>query len=255
MVDTPGMYSLWPITDEERVAVEVLAEPGASAVLHVVDYFGLYQFVGGFGAGKVVDFLETTVFEGHVNPWFERVVGQWVPWPSVQGLFVGEYGVFTLGLRYAIAIILPIVGTFFIAFSILEDSGYLPRLAMLVDRLFKKLGLNGRAVIPIVLGFGCDTMGTMVTRTLETRRWRSCSGSSAATTGRPARGATGTVSRLDPSTPHAGKLLAMGILPGVRVRLVQRFPSYVFQVGRSQFTVDRQLAEQVHLQPDTGPIP
>jgi ferrous iron transport protein B len=64
------------------------------------------------------------------------------------------------------------VGTFFIAFSIIEDSGYLPRLAMLVDRLFKGIGLNGRAVIPLVLGFGCDTMATVVTRTLETRRER-----------------------------------------------------------------------------------
>ena len=90
----------------------------------------------------------------------------------VQDLFVGEYGILTLGLRYAVAIILPIVGTFFLAFSILEDTGYLPRLAMLMDRVFKGIGLNGRAVIPMVLGFGCDTMATMVTRTLETRRER-----------------------------------------------------------------------------------
>jgi ferrous iron transport protein B len=64
------------------------------------------------------------------------------------------------------------VGTFFLGFSIIEDSGYLPRLAMLIDRVFKKIGLNGRAVIPMVLGFGCDTMATIVTRTLETRRER-----------------------------------------------------------------------------------
>ena len=83
-----------------------------------------------------------------------------------------QYGVITLGVRYAIAIILPIVGTFFLAFSVIEDSGYLPRLAMLIDRVFKKIGLNGRAVIPMVLGFGCDTMATIVTRTLETRRER-----------------------------------------------------------------------------------
>ncbi|GFP26308.1 ferrous iron transport protein B, partial [Candidatus Hakubella thermalkaliphila] len=83
-----------------------------------------------------------------------------------------DYGIITLGIRYAVAIILPIVATFFIAFSIIEDTGYLPRLAMLIDRAFKKIGLNGRAVIPIVLGFGCDTMATMVTRTLETKRER-----------------------------------------------------------------------------------
>jgi len=139
-------------------------------LLLVVLYFGLYKFVGGFGAGTVVDFVEATVFEQYVNPWFEWAVSAVVPWQIVRDLFIGEYGIFTLGLRYAVAIVLPIVATFFIAFSILEDSGYLPRLAMLIDRVFKKIGLNGRAVIPIVLGFGCDTMATMVTRTLETRR-------------------------------------------------------------------------------------
>jgi ferrous iron transport protein B len=64
------------------------------------------------------------------------------------------------------------VATFFLFFSILEDSGYFPRLALLVDRLFKYIGLTGRAVIPMVLGFGCDTMATVVTRTLETVRER-----------------------------------------------------------------------------------
>ncbi|HXF96501.1 MAG TPA: nucleoside recognition domain-containing protein, partial [Gemmatimonadales bacterium] len=104
-------------------------------------------------------------------PLFERLFAG-VPWDAVRTLFVGEYGVLTLGLRYAVAIILPIVGTFFLFFSVLEDSGYFPRLALLVDRAFKRLGLSGRAVIPMVLGFACDTMATMVTRTLETRRER-----------------------------------------------------------------------------------
>jgi ferrous iron transport protein B len=71
-----------------------------------------------------------------------------------------------------VAIILPVVGSFFLFFSVLEDSGYFPRLALLVDRSFKRIGLSGRAVIPIVLGFACDTMATMVTRTLETKRER-----------------------------------------------------------------------------------
>ncbi len=141
-------------------------------VLFLVLYFGLYEFVGVFGAGTVVDWLETTVFEHGLNPVLERVFAVLVPWLWLRHLFVGDYGVLTLGVRYAVAIILPIVGTFFLFFSVLEDSGYFPRLALLVDRLFKKIGLSGRAVIPMVLGFACDTMATMVTRTLETRRER-----------------------------------------------------------------------------------
>lgn len=64
------------------------------------------------------------------------------------------------------------MGAFFLVFSIIEDTGYLPRLGLLLDSMFKKIGLSGRAVIPMVLGFGCSTMATMVTRTLETKRER-----------------------------------------------------------------------------------
>jgi ferrous iron transport protein B len=141
-------------------------------LLLLVLYFGLYKFVGEFGAGTLVDLLETKGFKEHFNPWVIDVVKRIIPWEVIQELFVGEYGVITLGIRYAVGIILPIVATFFLFFSILEDSGYFPRLALLVDRVFKYFGLTGRAVIPIVLGFGCDTMATMVTRTLETVRER-----------------------------------------------------------------------------------
>jgi ferrous iron transport protein B len=140
-------------------------------ILLVVLWIGLYQFVGVFGAGTLVDVIEGPLFEERINPFFERLfLG--IPWEWLRGLFVGEYGMITLGLRYAVAIILPVVGSFFLFFSILEDSGYFPRLALLVDRSFKRIGLSGRAVIPIVLGFACDTMATMVTRTLETKRER-----------------------------------------------------------------------------------
>ncbi|KNF09194.1 ferrous iron transport protein B [Gottschalkia purinilytica] len=141
-------------------------------ILLLVVYFGLYKFVGVFGAGTVVDFLEANIFEAYINPFVDKIVNGLIPWHWLQDLIANEYGIITLGFRYAIAIVLPIVGAFFLVFSIIEDSGYLPRLAMLVDRVFKKIGLNGRAVIPMVLGFGCDTMATMVSRTLETKRER-----------------------------------------------------------------------------------
>jgi len=143
-----------------------------SLILLAVLYFGLYQFVGVLGAGILVDFIESTVFGEWINPWLTSLVTGIIPVKVFQDLFIGEYGVITLGLTYAIAIILPIVSTFFIVFSIIEDSGYLPRLAMLVDRVFKSIGLNGRAIIPMVLGLGCDTMATIVTRTQETKRER-----------------------------------------------------------------------------------
>jgi ferrous iron transport protein B len=87
-------------------------------------------------------------------------------------LLVGQYGVITMALSYAFAIVLPIVTTFFLLFSLLEDSGYLPRMSILVNRVFRLMGLNGKAVLPMILGLGCDTMATMTTRILETRKER-----------------------------------------------------------------------------------
>jgi ferrous iron transport protein B len=141
-------------------------------VLFLVLYLGLYKFVGVFAAGTLVDFLENTLFGEHINPLVTGLFTSFIPYPALQDLFVGEYGIFTQAVTYAIALILPIVGAFFLVFSLLEDTGYLPRLSLLLDSLFKKIGLSGRAVIPMVLGFGCSTMATMVTRTLETKRER-----------------------------------------------------------------------------------
>lgn len=141
-------------------------------ILLAILYYGLYKFVGSFGAGVLVGFLENKVFGNYINPFVVNLVNASVPFKLLRDLLAGNYGIITLGLRYAVAIILPIVATFFLAFAVVEDTGYLPRLAMLVDRLFKKIGLSGRAVIPLVLGFGCDTMATLVTRTLPTKRER-----------------------------------------------------------------------------------
>ncbi len=134
--------------------------------------FVMYEFVGVLGAGISVNFFEFTVFDKFVNPWAARVVGYVFPSGIIHDLIVGPYGIVTMAFTYAIAIVLPIVGFFFIFFSFLEDSGYLPRLAIMVDRIFKLMGLNGKAVLPMVLGLGCDTMATMTTRILETPKER-----------------------------------------------------------------------------------
>lgn len=131
----------------------------------------IYKFVGEFGAGTSVDFLESVVFGQYINPWATEVISL-IPLPLLQEFLVGRYGLLTMGLTYAIAIVLPIVSYFFIAFSVVEDTGYLPRLAIMVNRIFKAIGLNGKAVLPMVLGLGCDTMATMTTRILDSRKER-----------------------------------------------------------------------------------
>ncbi len=149
--------------------------------------FACYEFVGVLGAKVAVDFLENKVFYDRLVPWTDAAIRWLVPWKAAQqflvgaagvpfreggGFVVGRYGVFSMGLSYGMAIVLPIVATFFVAFSVLEDSGYLPRLAVMVNKAFKRMGLNGKAVLPMVLGLGCDTMATMTARIMETRKER-----------------------------------------------------------------------------------
>jgi ferrous iron transport protein B len=133
--------------------------------------YSLYEFVGVFGAGTLVDLLEKKLFHGYLNPWVVALFS-YVPWSLPRDLIAGEYGLFTMGLSYGLAIVLPIIVTFFTAFALLEDSGYLPRLAVMTDRVFRLMGLNGKAVLPMVLGLGCDTMATLTTRILPTRKER-----------------------------------------------------------------------------------
>lgn len=134
--------------------------------------FCFYKFVGEFGAGILVGFFEEVLFGTYLSPGIEKVVKALIPFVFIQDFLVGQYGLFTMALTYAVAIILPITATFFIAFGFLEDSGYLPRIAVLTNSLFSKIGLNGKAVLPMVLGLGCGTMATMTTRILETKRER-----------------------------------------------------------------------------------
>ena len=88
----------------------------------------------------------------------------------VMIVLFGEFGVFTMTVTYLLFMLLPLVIGFYISLAILEDSGYLPRLATLVDRSLTTIGLNGRAVIPLILGFGCVTMATITTRLLGSER-------------------------------------------------------------------------------------
>ncbi|MBI1938911.1 MAG: ferrous iron transporter B [Ignavibacteriales bacterium] len=88
-------------------------------------------------------------------------------------LFFGEFGVITMTITYLLFLLTPLVIGFYFVMALLEDSGYLPRLATMLDRAFNKIGLNGRAVIPIMLGFGCITMANITTRLLGTEREKS----------------------------------------------------------------------------------
>ncbi len=146
-------------------------EPLTGLPILALVLYATYWFVGVFGAQTLVGALEHDLFNGYINP-AATAAAAYIPFALVRDFFVGEYGLVTMGLTYAIAIVLPVVTTFFLVFGFLEDSGYIPRLAIFSDRLFRSMGLNGKAVLPMILGLGCDTMATMTTRILGTPKER-----------------------------------------------------------------------------------
>lgn len=93
---------------------------------------------------------------------------------NVNGLidFENSFGVLTTGIYVEFVSILPYLIGFYIILGFLEDSGYLPRLAVMLDRLFHKAGLHGYAIVPMLMGFGCNVPGLLATRNLESRRER-----------------------------------------------------------------------------------
>ncbi len=226
--------------------VEPLASRIGSLVIHRIwgypillgMLYLMYLFVGQFGAGTLVNWTEKELFGKLLNPALTSLVEGHVPWRWVSDLLVGPYGLWSMGVTYAIALILPIVTTFFIAFGLLEDSGYFARLSVLANRLFALIGLNGRAVLPMVLGLGCVTMATLTTRILSTQRERliatflmalaiPCSaqlGVVMGMLGGVGFGATLTWAAVLLATLLLAGWLASKLLPGRRIPLVTELP-------------------------------
>ena len=150
----------------------------------VVVYTFLFLFLGVFVAGTTVDFLENSIFKAYYEPFMRNLVGSVLPYDgssmastlftdparALGTILVGDYGVLTLTITYLYALLLPLVFGFYLGLAFLEDSGYLPRLAVLVDGVLSSLGMNGRAIIPLILGGGCVTMATVTTRLLSTKK-------------------------------------------------------------------------------------
>lgn len=162
---------LWAVRSDPRFNERfgVWARSFASGSLILLVTISLtFQLVGNLGAQVFVELLEVNLFEAFVTPLLQSLI----PAGFFSELLVGPYGLLSMGLAYGIAIVLPVVSTFFIAFSFLEDSGYLPRLSILSDRILRAMGLHGKAFLPMVLGLGCVTMATMTTRILSSKKER-----------------------------------------------------------------------------------
>ncbi|HZD60387.1 MAG TPA: ferrous iron transport protein B [Anaerolineae bacterium] len=157
-------------TIRQKVGRLVLNPVAGIPILAVILY-GLYQLVGVLIAQIVVGVTEGQIMQGYWEPFIRGIVEPVISQKTALGtILIGEFGVLTMTITYLLGLLLPLVLGFYMALALMEDSGYLPRLATLVDRVLNAIGLNGRAVVPIILGFGCVTMATITTRLLGTER-------------------------------------------------------------------------------------
>ncbi len=151
----------------------LMVKPWTGIPMLLAVLYALYQFVGVFIAQTVVGITEEMFFIETYEPFIRGIVSNLVDASSLMGqLLIGEFGILTMAITYTFGLLLPLVIGFYFFLSLLEDSGYLPRIAALVDRMLTSLGLNGRAIIPMLLGFGCVTMATITTRLLGSKRER-----------------------------------------------------------------------------------
>ena len=107
------------------------------------------------GIGALTDIVDRGMTAANVNPVLHSLV--------IDGIFTGVGSV--LGF-------LPVIVTLFFFLSMLEDSGYMARVAFVMDKLLRKIGLSGRSVVPMLIGFGCTVPGVMASRTLPSERDR-----------------------------------------------------------------------------------
>ncbi|MFP4136165.1 MAG: nucleoside recognition domain-containing protein [Candidatus Acetothermia bacterium] len=170
-------YGTEEITIRSLLA-ELTVKPLTGIPFGIAVLYGFWSFFNAF-AGFFTDGFFVPLFDEHWLPWIQEVFpleGSWLYY-----VFVGDpgatnsfeaFGILTSGLFVAIGVVLPAIMAFYLVITVLEDSGYMPRLAVLVDTVLHKIGLHGFAVVPMILSLGCNVPGVAATRTLETKKQR-----------------------------------------------------------------------------------
>jgi ferrous iron transport protein B len=172
-----------PGTMRQRLSQKIgqaLLNPAVAFVSMLAILYALYQVIGIWVAGDLVDFTEGKIMLGQgtgawpgIVPVMQHAISQVFAKGSFWYIvFGGEFGVLTMSVQYIFGVLFPLVLGFYVYISILEDCGYLPRIAVISDGFLNRIGLNGRAVIPLILGLGCVTMATVSTRVLTSNRER-----------------------------------------------------------------------------------
>jgi len=157
-------------TFRERIEDATIV-PSTGIPIAVVVALLSFGAVVGIGMG-VRTFILLPFFETFIFPPLRYAVTAVVPAGLTREILIGHFGVLIDGIGWPLALVLPYLLAFYLVLAILEDTGYLPRLACMLDTLFHRIGVHGGAVISFLLGFGCTVGGILSTRMLETRRER-----------------------------------------------------------------------------------
>ncbi len=167
----------WLETLQDASLKPLTGIPIAAAVLFIA-----FQVVIGLGE-MLAEFLEEYIFGGIYEPLLVSISSLLGNRGFLHDILIGRLiggeinfeeslGVLTTGVFVELGVVLPFLAVFYLVLGFLEDSGYLPRLAVMVDRSMHRLGLHGYSIIPMVLGFGCNVPAALAARNLDSRRER-----------------------------------------------------------------------------------
>jgi len=126
--------------------------------------------VGGGRGMRVTIFLP--LVNGLIVPFFRNLFSSILPEGVFLNILIGEFGVFVISFEWIVALIFPYVLLFYIVFTFLEDTGFLPRMSVLFDNIMRKLGVQGGSMIHMIMGFGCAVPAIIGTRAATGRKER-----------------------------------------------------------------------------------
>lgn len=150
---------------------ERLVRPWPGLLFALLILAAAFALIVGLGMG-LRQYLLLPLFRGYLLPWISTGVEALVAPGFVRNVMIGDFGFLIKGLEWPFTLVLPYVISFYLTLGLLEDSGYLARLATLIDGLLQRVGLSGIGIIPLMIGFGCGIPAIMASRSLSSPKQR-----------------------------------------------------------------------------------
>jgi Fe2+ transport system protein B len=167
-------HTIW-----ERLS-DASVNPITGIPLAIIVVILMFQVIVTLG-NLIIEYVMDPIFYNYYGPFIMNAVNSFAPSGLLHDILIGtatelnfveSFGLLTTGLYVPLDMVLPFVILFYLMLSLMEDVGYLPRLAVLVDTGLHRLGLHGSAIVPTILGLGCNVPGALATRVLETKKQR-----------------------------------------------------------------------------------